>query len=207
MEDGNDAKNLFWKEYVDTTKFREDLNKSFLGYRTEASLRRATFFKDIATLSVAILGLLPLGLEKGFGGHFLLAALIIYAVVIFLVMSRKMAIWEKYATAKDFSSQAFDRYVKELQNTEGVQKLKAEVKKMRSERAGRGKEMDYFGELLIFLFSTATLLVVISLLNYRPSFLSLTSSIIGIFYLSFSPFYPPFARIVSQIATFMKKPV
>lgn len=208
---------------------RDELNKDYLKYRTDNVRERRELFKYIATISVAVLGATSFVLEKTNNANYIIVSLVLHAVIILMTVvyfrevidmegkelrsqqnrynaaiKEALNITDSFIRKNDFSMEKTSEFWSKIKESKGAADMEEENKKIEESRKNEEKNLDYFGELIIFLLISATLFMILGSSDFNLNYYELISFIVLILILSFSNFALKFNHLISKFATFLR---
>jgi hypothetical protein len=121
-----------------------------------------------------------------------------------IIIEEKLKLIRNFSK-KNFNQNLFKEYLKELSNLPGAEILREDLKSEAEKRSNRNREIpNYFGELIIFVFSLGVIFLFLSIVKFSINNFILILSIILWFLLMI---YPNSFKIVdllfSKIANFL----
>lgn len=215
------------KQVVET---RDDMNKSYLSYRTDNLLQRRELFKYIATISLGVAGLAPFIIEKSQHINYTIVSLVLHVFIIFLIIvyfrelldqeglalegqqdryndftDESIKLVDKYIEKRDFTIDGLKEFWKEIENSNWSRELNLETEGFKKNREVKNKNLDYFGEIIIFLFANSILFTVLGSVRFHPTIYELSFFVVLIFAMSFFSWALRFSKLISFVASFIKK--
>jgi|SRR3989344_1047491 len=206
-----------------------EMNKDFGDKRISIVNERREFYQHLTLLALGLLGATfftdkIVHVSFFFAGLLSLVCLVL-AVVFWLreiydkeskdlvalqdkynnVSEEKDELIDKFAI-KPFHPNILKEYAESIQNLRGAFLLQEDVDSQREERKNREQEqLDYFGELVIFLFVVGAFFLFLSVVHQVPSIPVLFFSLLLIFSLSFQDFFLRMMMIFSKLPAFLNR--
>jgi len=223
---------FFQKELNATTSLRNEINKDYAGLQIDIIKQRRDLFYKIAVLSGAILGITKFFTHPQNQNYFLVGVILFLFLIIFIlfyiresldrdsnglrrqqdnyntILEEKVGLLEKYLTNAIFTKEKIKSYFKELESSEAYKLIKKENESLSKERKNRleGKEfLEFTSEFVLFLFTTASFFIFISLVKPQLSWMWLLASILFIACLTFLDITKPIVRFISKPLNFLKR--
>lgn len=227
--DADNNRKLLLEEYESTQKLAERMRFSFLGYQIENISQRREFYKHITLISSAVLALSPVIISNTLSKSYAYIGIIIYFFLTILIFthirealdidangfeesikkyseisSEKIDIINGFLSSKSIDDNKLREYLSRLVSSKGAATLKEDIKKSDIEAETRKSNPNYFGELIIFLFTSASFFILISF--FPIPLATIVGAIAFIFGIIFSPLAATVEKWISKPAHFLCKP-
>ncbi|MCG2695142.1 hypothetical protein L6261_03630 [Candidatus Parcubacteria bacterium] len=214
------------------TDIRNDLNDNLGKHRIKLISHRREFFKTIAVISIAVLGLSPVLIDKINIISYFILSIFIYLVLIILILSflreqidkedteirneqdkyniileNSIKILDKYIETENYTEEALHKCFKEEKEAESIKIIKKENEELSFQRKNRSLErLEYTGEFFIFLFASATIFMLASIiLSIELNIFVVICVLILIFGVTFSDSCLKIIELISKFVFFLKK--
>ena len=221
---------IFIEEKKRTVQLQNEMRRDFLNSRIRNLDRRQDFLKLIILISAGVLGLATLinkDIKEIIIFEYFIVSIFLYLAIILcsfsylrskldkettglenvereldLIPSKQKNIIDKYLKKEYLTAQSYFEYKKELLSIPGFKKLVKDKLDLGSQqKTNKRKGLDYFLELIIFLFSTASFFVLISFINIRLNIYVIILIIFSIFVFSFIDY----TAYISKLFNFVRK--
>ncbi|HVY35736.1 MAG TPA: hypothetical protein VG982_00450 [Candidatus Paceibacterota bacterium] len=124
-----------------------------------------------------------------------------------IASDEKEALIEEYI-GKQYRPDILREYISKVQLLPSAKIINDDVQKQAELRKGRSQQtLDYFGESIIFLFSSGILFLFLSVIHYTFNFLLLISLAILIFGISFQDFVIKKNGLISKWVSYLHKKI
>lgn len=233
-EDPKKYADFFIEQFDSITDLMHEMNKDYVGIRVDNIKQKREFFQHLTILSGAVIGLSSIfGYEKILNilyfqiGFFLNLLFIIVITLYFreildkegndllaqqdrynVILDKKREIIDKYLKNRLFTEKDIINYLREVESSEEAQSIKLELDKMEKERNKRlsgKKEMDFSGELFVFLFISASFFIFLSFFFKEINLYLLFFIIIFMVGLIFTDSITFFTKYISKLINIFKK--
>lgn len=226
MNESREIWEAFVQDRKDTNQIRDEMNRHIFEVRVKNIYERRDFLKHITLISAAILGFLPVIVGQPINKAYLIIGAILHTLVIAMVLSylrehldsdslglqksqdkyddilgKKLELIDKYLAKQNLSPGDISQYYTELRGSKSAEDLQVEHEDLQTQRKNREQQLlDYFSELVIFLFVTGLFFVLISAVNLNVSNDGIIFIVIILFTFSFSNFTDKVINLIARLA-------
>ncbi|NQV12733.1 MAG: hypothetical protein HQ530_00320 [Parcubacteria group bacterium] len=223
-----EIREAFMAEKERITQSHNQMSKDYMDLRIRTYYHRQDFLKHIILISAGILSLATL-ISKAQQGtiiysYFIIGIFLYMAVVIFSlsyirckidndieglekdslrfkeVHEERRGNVEKFLKKNKLTQESLIEYEKIKVSTPMVRRLIEDKKKIdTSEKMEVKRNMDYFLEVVIFLFSSASFFMLISFINFNMEIYAIILMVIIIFAFSFFDYTAHFSKVINFV--------
>jgi hypothetical protein len=219
------------KDREEAANLRDEINKDFFYIRQKNLFQRRDFLKHITLISAAILGLSGLFIDKPIIKIYFIIGIALHFIIIFLIFSylretldkedavlqveqdnynkileEKIGLIDEYLSRERLTKEAYGEYRSRLISSESAKKITEKNLELDKQRKNRkNQSLDYFKEIIVFLFSTASFFILISLTKQTLNFYAILIIIIFFLILSFSSPSLFMLKKLDRLMRFLKK--
>lgn len=230
MSASDQIRKALLEDYSGTEKFAEKVGDHLLQLQIQNVYNRLEYYKHITTIVVAVIGFSVVMAEKKGLQDYSTASLAIFSTLVLLLLSHlrenldsdaiglkeqqdkyrkvldcKKNLLQKYIAIPDLEEKHLLAYQAEIEESEEVKKLATDLDKINITEIENRKRMNYFGELVIYLFLSGLYLLALSLLGQSISTFVLVTSLIALFIISFLDLSKIVSRTFSELMYLIKR--
>ncbi len=230
QETDKQIREVLLKERQEAVALRNEVSQHLFDLRSQNLVQRRELLKHISLISAAILGLTTIVTNDSLIKSYFITGICLHITVIVLVLSylrehldkesnglqfqqdeysdiiqEKMDLIDEYLPRQNLTKEMASEYVQRLYSTPAVQKLMKVNYELGQQRKNRQNQpLDYFPEFVVFIFLSASFLILIS---FFDDFLNIYFLVLVIAFFAFISFFDTasfLSKKITKIVTFFK---